>query len=403
MKIVSIKSLGMQETYSPEMRGSTHNYKTAASSAIHANSHGVSYCMVAFRCLYLKAHFAPEWWASVMSDCKKDKMIRYMGVARSESCHPTPVTYSSRKPDKNTKGIVFDTIDINSLNRNFSVIGNVVTQGLIGIDGIGESACQKYEGQYKFNSIYDFMAEKKTNKTEAERFIKLGAFKNLPGHGNSKALWMWYQYHHCNGKEFTALRKEVDQLLAVDQGWTENRIKEEIAYQIKQYTSTYPKRKKIPVSISKFKPDLDTTVSAFNKLYPEDFTLAEKLEFQKDYLGFFVDSPMDLYESRGTITLKEAKERITKGIAKKVDVAVLITDLSILETKTKKQYAKMTVNDGSTIGMILMWENELRINLDSIGEGKAVKVTVEYDRSRGIYTVANRSTITVLENKNENK
>lgn len=400
MKIISVKSLGFAKTYSPEMLSSTHNYITASSNAIHANSHGVSYCMVAFRCLYLKAHFAPEWWASVMSDCKKDKMVRYMGVARSESWSPTEVTYAKKKPEKKTKGIVFDTIDINNLNRNFSVVGNVVTQGLIGIDGFGDSVCNEYSGHHNFTSIMDLIEKKKANKTVIERFIKLGAFKNLPGHQNARALWMWYQYHYCNGKEYTALRKEINELLLADQGWTEDKIRAEIEYQTQQYKAAYPKRNKIPPAILKFKPEIDTSIEAFGKFYASDFDLAEKLEFQKEYLGFYVDSPMDLYDSEGGATLKDAKDRMSKGMQKVAEVSVLITGLALAQTKTKKDYAKLTVTDGKASAIILMWENELKLNIDNIGENIPVKIAVQYDHTRGIYTVVPRTIIKKLKDAN---
>ena len=396
MKIVSVKSLGISKTYSPEMLSSTHNYITASSNAVHANSHGVSYCILAFRCLYLKAHFAPEWWACVMSDCKKDKMVRYMGVARSEAWSPTEVTYANKKPEKFVKGMVFDTIDVNNLNREFSVTGNVVTQGLIGIDGFGESICNEHIGHHNYTSIIDFIDRKGASKTVIERFIKLGAFKNLPNHQNARALWMWYQFHYCKGKEYTALRKEVRELLLNDQGWTSSKISEEVGYQIQKYKEAYPKRNKIPPAILNFKPDADTSIEAFMKLYPEDFELSEKLEFQKEYLGFYVDSPMELYDLAGGVPLKEAKEKMARGIYKSVDISVLITEIAIAQTKTKKDYAKITVSDGKMRAMVLMWENELRLNIDNLAENVAVKMSVEYDKARGIYTIAPRSTIKKL-------
>ncbi len=360
-------------------------------------SHGVSYCLVAFRCLWLKAHFAPEWWASVMSDCKQDKLVRYMSVARTEAWHPTEITYcGDYNPEKPARGVRFDTLNISNLASDFTVLGDVVNQGLISIKGLGETACNLYTGTKDYQSIEEFLytpegEKSRANKTVLERFIKLGAFKHLPGHENSKALWTWYQFHHCTGKDITALRKEFREKLLADQGWDLMKIRSEIKKLTDEYRQLYPK-KKIPSKIQNFKPEPDTSLKAINKIITEDFPLSDKLDFQREYLGYYVDSPMDLYNKEDGDDIKVAKQKLLSGYARNIKISVLVSEYSEAMTKNDKPYAKMVVSDGMTRSLVLMWSSELEKNPD-IKVDAAYKMYVQYDGARGIFTVAKGSII----------
>jgi DNA polymerase III alpha subunit len=402
MKIVSVKSLGVSKTYSPEMLSHTHNYITDSSVAVHANSHGVSYCLVAYRCLWLKAHFAPEWWSAVMSDCHPDKRVRYMSVARTEAWHPTDITYSGHhKPKEPARGVKFDTINISNLTKDFTVVGDVVNQGLISISGLGESACEIYAGSKDYNSIEEFIApvasddqnggKSRANKIALERFIKLGAFKHLPGHKNAKALWIWYQYHHCSGKEMTALRREIKQKLLDHQGWTEERIKKEIVTLSAQFKDLYPK-KKLPKKITDFKPEPDESLKAFNDIITEGFSLSEVLSFQKDYLGYYVNNPLDMYDLEDGMDIQNAKRKIMAGLFRSTKISVFVTEYVEAITRTGNPYAKVSISDGVSRALVMIWNTELEKN-KSIQTDMAYKMYVEYDQSRSIFTLAKNSTV----------
>lgn len=369
-------------------------------------SHGVSYCLVAFRCLWLKAHFAPEWWSAVMSDCHPDKRVRYMAVARTEAWNPTEITYSgSYNPKKKAKGVKFDTINASNLTKDFTVVGDVVNQGLVSIKNLGEAACDIYAGVHDIKNIQEFLdiptsGKSRKNKTAMERFIKLGAFKHLPGHDNSKALWTWYQYHYCSGKEMTALRKEYKQLLLDNQGWTEDRIRKEIAVVSAQFRELYPK-KKIPKKISDFKPEPDESIEAFNNIITEDFSPFEKLLFQKEYLGYYVDSPLELYDTSDCHDIESTKRKLVHGLYRNMPIAVFVTEYIEAMTQKQKPYVKMIASDGTSRALVMMWDTELSKN-PGIKADEAYKMYVEYDESRGIFTIARNSKILRL-NKIENQ
>lgn len=400
MKIVSCKSLGVQKVYSPEMESSQHNYITGNSNAIHKNSHAVSYCLVAHRCLWLKAHFAPEWWAAVMSDCHQDKLVRYMGIARSEKWKPTPITYSGKhRPDKQSDGVTFDTLNLENMTRSFTVTGDIVNQGLIGIKGIGETAADKYEGKGEYTDIDDFI-EKTGGKDKAacERFIKLGAFKYMPGHANSKAVWTWYQYKYCSGKDITALRKDIKQKLLDLEGWNTKTIEEERKRQIAEYRRAFPNRRKIPAKFINWNPKPNDTRDNVMSLVKEDFTLQEILQFEEDYLGYYLHSPLDMYIYTGGCSIDQAKIYGNRDTETRLEGVIVSIDFS--KTKTNKDFAKIVVSDGIQQTMILMWESEMRTQCpETLEPGTGVQVYVNYDETRNIFTVARNSSFVRLKKK----
>jgi|19_taG_2_1085344.scaffolds.fasta_scaffold00041_86 DNA polymerase III alpha subunit len=402
MKIKSIRSLGVQKTFSPEMESAQHNYITGNSNAVHKNSHAVSYCLVAHRCLWLKAHFAPEWWAAVMSDCHPLKLIRYMGIARAEKWEATDITYQGTyQPEERATSVVFDTINVHNLTTDFTATGDKVNQGMIGIKGIGEAAAGLFVGRGEFLDIDDFIEKKGAkSKVVMERFIKLGAFGTLEGHENSYATWMWYQYKYCSGKDITQLRKQVRQRLLDEDKWDEDAVEEERQRQTSEYKAQFPNRRKIPNKIQNWKPKPDDRRERVMALYADKlFSLEETLEFEKQYLGYYLHSPLDLYDIQGDCNIEAAKEVSKNGGDPKLEV--VITDLQFAETKTKKEYARLIVSDGMQSALILLFSNELAMQAaNSLVVGTGVQACVDYDEMRGTFTMKRNQILVKLLPKN---
>lgn len=347
-------------------------------------SHGVSYTLLAMRSLWLKAHFAPEFWAAIMSDCHSKKLPRYMGVARSEEWKPTEITYCSKKPDKPADGVIFSTIDINNLQKNFSVSGDSVNQGLIGIKGIGENAADLFAGKNDYKTLDEFIEGRKS-KTVLERFIKLGAFSKLPGHENSRAVWTYYQYHHCSGN--SALKKQVNTDLLALGGWDEITVAKERQRQEFEYRRAYPKRNKMPKAITSWMPNVEPTLANISKITSTDFNLEERLEFQKDYIGYFIDSPMAAYRTSGDGTIAAAKEKSVQG--KEAYINAIVQKFEEAITKTGKPFGKLMVHDGATECMIFIWARELAMqDKDTLVSGIGINVAVDYDEVRNLFCVS---------------
>jgi DNA polymerase III alpha subunit len=410
MKIISAISLGYQQTYSPEMESKQHNY-IARSKAIHRNSHAVAYCLMAFRCLWLKAHFAPEFWASVMSGCHPDKIPRYMSVARSEGWHPTDITYSGTKiPATRASGVKFGTLNINDLTASFTTSGDVINQGMIGVNGIGEKAAEIFEGSGNYNSIDEFVAPQKgednrKNKATLERLIKLGAFEHLPNHGNSKALWMYYQYNYTSDTNF---RKELNSKILEHQGWNDKTIAQEVNRQIAAYKSLYPKRNKIPNKITNWKPKVDrVSLDIMRQLFPVDYTLSEKLKFQKEFFGFYLDSPLELFEVRGNCSIQEAKELGLEIREVMLEAMITAVDMGTTRPKEGQQtgspFARVTLTDGIQSTVVFIWKNELdAIDPSVLSPGVGVRIRVNFDRMRNTFSLCRGTTIRTLRLKDAN-
>lgn len=368
-------------------------------------SHAVSYCLVAFKCLWLKAHFAPEFWAAVMSDCHPDKLVRYMGVARAEVWEPTEITYCGKYKGEvdRPRSVNFSVVNIENMTRSFTVTGDTVNQGLIGIKGLGKKASLSFEGKGKYGNIDEFVqsAPGRQSKIVLERFIKLGAFRFLSGHDNAKALWHYYMYKYCkSGKNMTELRRDVRARLLELEGWTPKTVNEERARQISEWKRQFPKRNKIPDKFKNWNPKpVDTRDKVMGlPMFSEDFTVEERLNFQKQFLGYWIDSPLDMYKCEG-VTIAQAKENAKMG--SEVKIEGLISDVQMAETKKGDPYLRLYVTDGVQTALIFVWNRELAIqDLEgTVQKGKAIQLFVDFDEKRGTFSLARGEIIAPLRAK----
>ena len=404
MKIKSLTSLGIQRTYSPEMAAPYHNY-VLSSGAIHKNSHAVAYCLWAYRCLWLKAHYPEEWWASVLGLCGQKALERYMNAARSE-------------------GIIFGEIDISRMTMKPVAHSGVnaldgrkyVAIGLTSLKSVGKNAVKFVQGGgRKYSSIDEFIEHKGDAKTVLERLIKLGAFKKL--HTNTRAVWKWYLHKYGKGAvsqdEFeladekakgeiaenvkkqkarakkskakynvplTILRNLHRRLLLGQDGWTDEKIVEERKRQIEEFKRVYPKRKNIPVKIQKWQPPSNDTSERVMALYEEDYDLKQLLEAEKTYLGYYWHSPCELYCMRPGNNIENAK---INGI---LDCAIV--DAFECLTRNKSRMMRLTVTDGIKQALILIWQQDLeRQNRKYLKKDEGVTLKVNYDEDRNSFTL----------------
>jgi len=195
-------------------------------------AHAVAYCIQAYRCLYLKAHYPVEWWCAVLNACGADRVPKFMSTARKENAN-------------------FGAITVSNLSGDFAVVNDSIVPGLQGIKEIGPSIIGRLQlGQHNYANIDDFIEQNIKQKTLLERLIKLGAFDRL--HPNRRALWYWYQYKYCTDKHATQIRRRIREKFA----WNEEEIQKERDRQATRYRELYPKRVKIPKKITTWKPKI---------------------------------------------------------------------------------------------------------------------------------------------------
>lgn len=129
-------------------------------------SHSAAYALIAYQTAYLKANFALEFIAALMTSERNnsDAVIKYMDECRAHEIKVLPP-------------------DVNKSDAHFTVSDGCIRFGLAAIKNVGEAAIDSIvesrskDGEYK--TIYDFCEQVnvgKVNKKVLEALIKCGAF-----------------------------------------------------------------------------------------------------------------------------------------------------------------------------------------------------------------------------------
>jgi DNA polymerase III alpha subunit len=125
-------------------------------------------------------------------------------------------------------------------------------------------------------------------------------------------------------------------------------------------------------------------------LFPRDYTLKEQLMHEKEFLGYYWHSPLDMYHTEPGHTIQDAKNG--------EDMLIGIVDrFSLGKTKRGSRMGRISVSDGKNLATVIVWEDELDNNLPSIVEGAEIRILVNYDETRGTFTVQRGTSILPLE------
>jgi DNA polymerase III alpha subunit len=398
MKIKSLTSLGVKRTYSPEMQSKHHNYLTGNSSVIHKNSHGVAYAaIIAYRCTWFKAHFFPEWIASVLSTCDPKKAPRYISVARAEGWHPTEITKLGRPPKEGYEKFEIIPVDVNNLSPNFSVIGNVVSVGMLSIKGIGESDRAITEVEGPFESLDDFIERTNAGKTLVERLIRLGAFEKVPEHENRRALWHYYAYKYKKMK--TAERRELYPTLIEHVGWSPSEIENERDRQVDAYRDLFPRKKEAnyPKRVTEWMPEDKHDLKTFNELF-DDYKISEIIDYEEEYLGYHLSNPLLMYDTRANRDIQGCIEDFMTQQAAFLEC--IINEVHRGSTQKGDPYCRLNVTDGRETTTVFIWSDNLeKINPSVLRKGVACMIPVTYQPKRKSFTMLRNNVIIPLNRK----
>lgn len=370
-------------------------------------SHAICYCLWAYRCLWLKAHYPEEWWASVMGLCDQKALERYMSAARGE-------------------GIEFGEIDIKKLTSKPTAhsgpgVDKHIALGLTSLKKIGDKAADSFideVGGNEYSDIDDFIAKKGKSKILFERLIKLGAFSRM--HQNKRATWMWYLHAYGSGAvedfEFDNIDEQAQSELAASKAkqlkakpklktfsypikilkdcnirrlmananWTEETILIERERQIAEFKRQFPKRK-IPKKMENWRPTIKATREDIMSLYQDDYEFSRVLQFEKQFLGYHWHSPIDLYKVSGDHTVDKSKiNDCLEGV---------IVEVMYAKTKKGSDMLRMTVSDGRKTCLILVWEQDIRNQTKKLlQQDRGIRIRVTYDPDRNSF-VLKRGTV----------
>jgi DNA polymerase-3 subunit alpha len=158
-----------------------------------AKSHSTAYALITYQTAFLKANFAREYLAALLTveSGNHDKLARYVAHARAKSIEILPP-------------------DVNDSERDFTVSGGGIRFGLAGVKNVGAGAVEAIlearqasaastqraageRGQQPagaFRDLFDFAQRadaRRVNRRVVESLVKCGAFDAL--HANRAAVW----------------------------------------------------------------------------------------------------------------------------------------------------------------------------------------------------------------------
>ena len=381
MKIRKIKSKGFEISFNLEMKSQHHNYviRPEVGQPIHANSHAMAYGIIAYRALWLKAHYPPEFWASILTYCKPDKIPTYIGVAKSE-------------------GVEFHNIRVGKLRPRFDVDKDLIVYPSIAmIKGIGDAVAEKFcDNGGSCVDIDDFIVKYGKAKVVIEKLIKLGAFDDV--HPNRKALWTWYLYKYCSqNDEIKKLRNKIDKYF-LNKEWPDDKLSQERERQKSEFRKLYPK-KKFPAKILNWMPkfgykfDRPTRDDVFD-LFKDDYNIKDKLAFEKQFLDLYWTNPLDIYNYNPEYNFNKVREEIVyflDGVLEKWSDAT---------TKNGKRYRNYYVTDGIETQPIKIWDigfhDEIIFN-----NGIGVRLSIEWSEKYQSFNIVRNTSVSLLRRKDD--
>lgn len=164
-------------------------------------SHSVAYAYLAFQTAYLKAHYSPYFYASVLSNESQDtaKVYKYSNELRHSGLKLLP-------PDVNESDVGFTPLD------------DGVRFGLSAIKGIGSNSVQAIidaRKSGKFTSLFDFtsrLEQGSLNRRGLESLISAGAFDSIKPESTLTNLWRAQLYASIDSSLSQAQKSWNDKL-----------------------------------------------------------------------------------------------------------------------------------------------------------------------------------------------
>jgi DNA polymerase III subunit alpha len=217
-------------------------------------SHSAAYAIVAYQTAYLKANYPVQFMAAVLTaELGNSEKVSHF-VAEAEAM-----------------GLVVLGPDVNESRDTFTPVGDKIRFGMAGIKGVGEGAALKIieerEKNGPFTDYADFMDRvdgKAVNKRVIEHLIKTGAF-DFAGESRKKL------FDGVDAAIATAAANARDRA-AGQSGFFDMLAEDKPA------------------------PAQKTAARVIQAETEDDFTQAERLQFEKELLGFYVTGhPMNAY------------------------------------------------------------------------------------------------------------
>jgi DNA polymerase-3 subunit alpha len=262
-------------------------------------SHSAAYAYLAFVTAYLKAHYPVDFMAALLTSETGNpaKIAKYINECRE-------------------MGITVLPPDVNSSDWNFTPVGEAIRFGLGAVKNLGPSAVEAIrvarEESGRFHSIYQFcelVDLGSINRRMIESLIRAGAMDSFEG---------------TRSQLFVA----VEGAMEAGQGAQRARLSGQEGLFGDVFGGDHPHVEKPLPAIP-------------------DWTLREKLQGEKEMLGFYVTGhPLDDYADKIRELASHDSSNL-EGLAKGADVAMcgMITGIQRKRNREQKPWASMVLED----------------------------------------------------------
>ncbi|MDJ1185059.1 DNA polymerase III subunit alpha [Roseofilum casamattae] len=287
-------------------------------------SHSTAYAYVTYQTAYLKANHPIEYMAALLTSNSgdRDKVAKYIGNCRESNIGIEP-------PDINQSEVEFTPMK----DRR-------ILFGLSAIKSLGKGAIEcileaRKDGAFKaLADLCDRVDMRTVTKSALEALIKCGAFDRL----------------HPNRKQTLA---DLEYVVP----WAQSRARDR-----EQGPNLFDMLGNTPFSSQ-------NTSGLAHEVAPrasreDDITVAEKLQMEKELLGFYVsehplNSVMKLAETLEPKYVSLSGLQDLKG-RKQVSVMVTISEIKQLTTKSGKLMVILMLEDMSGKGEAKLWEDQYK-------------------------------------------
>jgi DNA polymerase-3 subunit alpha len=286
-------------------------------------SHSAAYALIVYQTAWLKSRYPVEFMAALMTSemADKEKIAELIHECRAENVKVFPP-------------------DVNSSGYKFTVKDGKILFGLGAIKGVGQGAIEaiiEERKEKKFQNFFDFcerVTDHKVNKKVLEALILSGALDESGGADRAVML----------ASVETALQRKKNKKLRPE-GLVYNTL---------------------------FGEEIQNDSSNFSQTEP--LTDQQRLDYEKEYLGFYVTGhPMAKYESIARALDLTSIQSIHK-LKTQTQVKVLgsFSKIKLRTDKAGKQYAFATMEDLSGKAEVILWSQTLSKYRDLIMSEKAV-------------------------------
>jgi DNA polymerase-3 subunit alpha len=240
-------------------------------------SHSASYALVSYQTAYLKAHYPVEFMAAVLTAelGNAEKVSHFIAEAEA-------------------MGITVLGPDVNESRGDFTPVGDKIRFGLAGIKGVGEQAAAKIieerEANGPFADFADFVRRvdgRAINKRVLEHLVKTGAF----------------DYSRAPRKP---LFDGIDAALAGAAAHARDKAAGQHSFL--DMLADEPPAKKKGGAVAPNRPSSDAAAITETAT---DFTSTERLQFEKELLGFYVSGhPLNAYAGLAEALCTHTEENV---------------------------------------------------------------------------------------------